>query len=289
VLRQSFLGGSHKMAAARLAERDVQARWLLAEKLIVASDDEEEDDDDVELQRQMEPEPQPEIDAEASPGLSGTRNRSRRPKAASEKRPLAVMFTGDHVRELQPRTWQEQPLGTGTYGIVYKATWRGRDVAVKVMKLPERGQMSSSANAETMLKMKVEEVMNDFVTEVEVCCDLHHPNLARLLGYAEQPRLMMVQELLLFAVDQALYIDMWKPTLEQVMKSALDVARGMAYLHGAFEMQSNNHTQPIIHRDLKTPNLLLATNPLAGEEVLMKITDFGLSRDKVCAKNGIFF
>jgi serine/threonine protein kinase len=73
------------------------------------------------------------------------------------------------------------------------------------------------------------------------------------------------------------------------MKSALDVSRGMAYLHGAFEMQSNNHTQPIIHRDLKTPNLLLATNPLAGEEVLMKITDFGLSRDKVCAKNGIFF
>ena len=66
----------------------------------------------------------------------------------------------------------------------------------------------------------------------------------------------------------------------QVLKAALDVSKGMAYLHGAFEMQSNNHTQPIIHRDLKTPNLLLASDPLAGEGVRVKITDFGLSRDK---------
>jgi serine/threonine protein kinase len=138
-----------------------------------------------------------------------------------------------------------------------------------------------------MLKMKVEEVMDDFVTEIEVCCDLNHPNLARLLGYTEQPRLMMVQELLQFAVDQLLYVDLWKPTTEEVLKSgkrtstllllpcefeslseqiacgtALDVAKGMAYLHTAFEMQSNHHSQPIIHRDLKTPskstpNLLL--------------------------------
>lgn len=122
--------------------------------------------------------------------------------------------------------------------------------------------------------------MSDFVEEVELCCDLNHPNLARLLGYSEQPRLMMVQELLMFSLDQLLYTHMWKPSLDEILKSALDVARGMAYLHTAFEMQSNHHAQPIIHRDLKSPNLLLATDPLAGEEVLMKITDFGLSRDK---------
>lgn len=109
---------------------------------------------------------------------------------------------------------------------------------------------------------------------------MNHPNLTRLLGYAEQPRLMMMQELLVCAVDRALYVDLWKPSLEQLMKSALDVARGMAYLHSAFEMQSNSHTQPIIHRDLKTPNLLLASNPMVGDEVVMKISDFGLSRDK---------
>ncbi len=268
-------------AATRLAEKDVQARWLLAERLSVASDD-EEDVGDLERQQwlpQLEPAPEPERDTQAAHKGTGSDLNRRVPKAASDKIQIPVMFTGDHVRELQPRTWQQEPLGTGTYGMVYKATWRGRGVAVKVLKLPERGK-TASASAEQTLKRKVQEVMDNFVTEVEVCCDLNHPNLARLLGYAEQPKLMMVQELLQSSVDRALYVDMWQPTLDQVLKSALDVARGMNYLHTAFQQQGGNHTQPIIHRDLKTPNLLLATNPLAGEQVLMKITDFGLSRDK---------
>ena len=45
-------------------------------------------------------------------------------------------------------------------------------------------------------------------------------------------------------------------------------------------MPDNPHDQPIIHRDLKTPNLLMASNPIKGEVVHVKITDFGLSRDK---------
>ena len=45
-------------------------------------------------------------------------------------------------------------------------------------------------------------------------------------------------------------------------------------------MHGNDHDQPVIHRDLKTPNLLMASNPIKGEEVHVKITDFGLSRDK---------
>ena len=45
-------------------------------------------------------------------------------------------------------------------------------------------------------------------------------------------------------------------------------------------MADNDHDQPVIHRDLKTPNLLMASNPIKGEVVHIKITDFGLSRDK---------
>jgi serine/threonine protein kinase len=54
----------------------------------------------------------------------------------------------------------------------------------------------------------------------------------------------------------------------------------MEYLHTMFESGDNSHGQPIIHRDLKSPNLLLATRPMEGEGVLVKVTDFGLSRDK---------
>lgn len=54
----------------------------------------------------------------------------------------------------------------------------------------------------------------------------------------------------------------------------LDVAKGMSYLHNAF-------AKPILHRDLKSLNLLLH-HPVKEERDLIstKITDFGLSREK---------
>jgi serine/threonine protein kinase len=204
-----------------------------------------------------------------------------------------VMFSNEHVRELKqwdeqsqqqtPADWAEKKgkrLGQGSYGVVYKAAWRGRDVAVKVLKLPERAEDASDA-ANAALKEQVEEITNDFVTEVEICCDLNHPNLVRLLGYADKPRLMIMQELLRGnSMDQQLYVERWKPTHEEVLKAAHDVARGMEYLHTMFLTEDNRHGQAIIHRDLKTPNLMLATRPTDGEEVVVKVTDFGLSRDK---------
>jgi hypothetical protein len=287
VLRQTFLGRSLMMPAERLAEQDVAARWLLAEQQpslrtpCGGSDDDDEDndeDDDGGGSGDVEGGVGSGVHSGNSSSSSGKRRRFKMGGGGSKRIP--VMFTGDHVRELQPRTWKTNPLGTGSYGIVYKAQWRGRDVAVKVLKLPQRGIVMTTAG-EQQLKQRVEDVMQDFIDEIEVCCDLNHPNLARLVGYAERPTLMMVQELLNNSVDHMLYISCWRPTTAQVLKAALDVSKGMAYLHGAFEMQSNNHTQPIIHRDLKTPNLLLASDPLAGEGVRVKITDFGLSRDKV--------
>ena len=54
---------------------------------------------------------------------------------------------------------------------------------------------------------------------------------------------------------------------------ALDVAKGMTYLHNAFG-------SAILHRDLKSLNLLI-TQPVLGESdyICTKITDFGLSRE----------
>eukprot|EP01043_Picozoa_sp_COSAG02_P034635 COSAG02_NODE_2434_length_8868_cov_96.980388_3_plen_351_part_00 len=161
-----------------------------------------------------------------------------------------------------------------------------------------------------MLKAKLERVVDDFVAEVELCCDCEsriavvfvahswhswltrvcwlincvatvlHPNLVRLLGYAQHPRLMLVQEFVQTSVERLLYTDGWQPDFEAVLKCGVDIARGMSYLHTAFELSSKHHRQPIIHRDLKSPNLLVATNPMAGETLHIKIADFGLSRDK---------
>ena len=68
-------------------------------------------------------------------------------------------------------------------------------MAVKVLKLPDLPEDASAAATEAV-REQVEEIVKDFVTEVEICCDLKHENLVRLLGYADKPKLIMLQELL---------------------------------------------------------------------------------------------
>ena len=76
----------------------------------------------------------------------------------------------------------------------------------------------------------------------------------------------------------------WVPTHQQVLACALGIARGMAHLHG----------NGVIHRDLKSPNLLLNTAPTGPwrktqdsrePAPVMRITDFGLSREAIPAPN----
>ena len=177
-------------------------------------------------------------------------------------------------------------------GTVYRATWRGETLAVKVLKLPEEPKTENEATREA-LKSKVQEISSDFTKEVEICCDLSHPNLVGLLGYATEPGLYMMQELMEgSSIDQQLYVERWKPTRAQVLKVATDVARGMAYLHTMFQEPRGSNSRarlidrPVIHRDLKSPNLLFWKNPPPrGQEgdardLVTKISDFGLSRDK---------
>ena len=259
VLRASFLGGSGKLPGAKLALLDVQARWSNAEREGCTPTDGED-------------RPRKSV----AVGKSGATRRRKKDSSTD----VYVMFTNEHMRELQPSAWKQEPVGFGTYGTVYKASWRGRDVAVKVLKLPERTADATEA-ANSALRKKVEEITKDFVTEVEICADLNHPNLVRLLGYADHPSLVLVHELLRGkSLDQQLYIENWKPSHRQVLLAGLDVARGMDYLHTRFLADDNIHDQPIIHRDLKTPNLLLVEEQPGTEDIHLKIADFGLSRDK---------
>jgi serine/threonine protein kinase len=193
------------------------------------------------------------------------------------------MFTDAHLHELQPVDWntEEHVLGKGSYGVVYKATWRSQPVAVKQLLLPEE-PASERDEAREDRKRRVQAITRDFVTEVEVCCDLAHPNLVRLLGYSTKDGLLMVQELMLGqALDKQLYVERWRPSEHQIKRAAIDIAQGMRYLHSAFK-DAAGQDKPIIHRDLKSPNLLLAQSPGRGPnaEVTVKISDFGLSREK---------
>ena len=296
-LTQSLVGGIDKMPDRVLVQQDVPARWNSAE---------------VERQARGRSQPPqspagsplarnrsaPALQRHTSPILDNTwprtpKKRIRKDEEGSVHIPLPIMFVDQHVPELQPERWREQELGKGSFGKVYRATWRGLEVAVKEMKLAKiprgRGGLEDTTAAVAAAKRKVRAASDDFVREVEVCCDLAHPNLVRLLGYATTPRLLIVQELMAGkALDKQLYVEKWVPTTAQVIKVATDVAVGMEYLHTAF-LDLDSHSKPVIHRDLKSPNLLLEASPprrQVGDQstdisgICIKIADFGLSRDK---------
>lgn len=256
ILRQSLLG-THNMPGIRLAEEGVAGRWAVAQQ-----------------QRRV---------SESDPTL--LKDGSGRVAKDSTEGVAYEMFTNDHLSEVKPKRWRDQMVGKGSFGKVYRATWRGAEVAIKEITFPEdlSAISGSSEAAREGLKNRLLEITADFVAEVEICCDLSHPNLVRLMGFATQPTLLIMQELLRGdSLDKQLYIAGWKPDHGQTRKIAMDVAQGMAYLHTSF-LDSDHYDRPIIHRDLKSPNLVLAAPPpQEGEEgeVLVKITDFGLSKDK---------
>ncbi|KAK9814388.1 hypothetical protein WJX72_005059 [[Myrmecia] bisecta] len=147
--------------------------------------------------------------------------------------------------ELGPR------IGIGSYGEVYRSTWRHTDVAVK--RLLEQ-DLSPSLIAE-------------FKAEVAIMKRLKHPNVVLFMGACTQPpNLCIVTQ---FVPRGSLFKILHRsPTVplddRRRMRIALDVARGMNYLHSC--------KPPIVHRDLKSPNLLV------DKDFTVKVCDFGLSR-----------
>ncbi|XP_042471985.1 probable serine/threonine-protein kinase DDB_G0282963 [Zingiber officinale] len=144
-----------------------------------------------------------------------------------------------------------EQIGQGSCGTVYHALWYGSDVAVKVFSKNEYS----------------DDLIVSFRQEVSLMKRLRHPNILLFMGAVASPnRLCIVTEFLprgsLFRLLQRKTKLDWR---KQILM-ALDIARGMNYLH---------HSNPIIiHRDLKSSNLLVDKN------WTVKVGDFGLSRLK---------
>ena len=104
----------------------------------------------------------------------------------SRQSEVPVMFTDKHVRELHPADFKQLPrhrVGKGSYGTVYRAEWRGLTVAVKVIELPTQPQYERVTARQAHID-KLKKVTKDFVAEVDVGCELLHPNLVQMLGCA---------------------------------------------------------------------------------------------------------
>ncbi|XP_057859089.2 serine/threonine-protein kinase ppk1 isoform X2 [Cryptomeria japonica] len=155
-----------------------------------------------------------------------------------------------------------EQIGQGSCGTVYHGLWYGSDVAVKVFTEQEYSN----------------ELIDAFRKEVALMKKLRHPNILLFMGaVTSSERLCIVTEFLprgsLFRLLQRNTPGMdWK----RRVRMALDIARGMNYLH--------HLNPPIVHRDLKSSNLLVDKN------WTVKVGDFGLSRLKnstfLTAKSG---
>lgn len=146
-----------------------------------------------------------------------------------------------------------EELGKGGFATVFKGIWRGREVAVKQMHACE-----------------TDEDFAEFHREAWIMSGLKSPYLVSLLGVCLEPP-MLVMEFLPFG---SLYSFLQKRKGQPLdpafrRRIALDVALGMSVLESS--------APPLIHRDLKSPNVLLASDS-PDAAVCAKVTDFGLSK-----------
>jgi len=101
---------------------------------------------------------------------------------------------------------------------------------------------------------------------------MDHPNVVKCFDYTTVPPYLIVSEFCAGgSLFDALYASSLQLSIRQRVKILADVASGMRYLHA--------QKPSIIHRDLKSPNVLLTKHIRAGDqEPVAKVSDFGLSR-----------
>uniref|UniRef100_A0A452GNR1 mitogen-activated protein kinase kinase kinase n=1 Tax=Gopherus agassizii TaxID=38772 RepID=A0A452GNR1_9SAUR len=154
----------------------------------------------------------------------------------------------------------DEIIGVGGFGKVYKGMWRGEEVAVKAARQDPDKDISTTAESVRQ--------------EARLFCMLHHPNIIALKAVCLQsPNLCLVMEYARGgALNRALAGRKVPPHV--LVNWAVQIARGMNYLH-------NEAVVPIIHRDLKSINILILEKMEAGElgGRTLKITDFGLARE----------
>ncbi|KAK4725046.1 hypothetical protein R3W88_027825 [Solanum pinnatisectum] len=194
-----------------------------------------------------------------------------------ETNKLELIMTKKQEWELDPTKLKvNNIIAKGAYGSVYKGVYDGKQVAVKILDLSNEKRRDI--------------VTKSFTQEVSIWYNLHHPNIAKLIGGSktlppvmpESTRWMKKwtrhhslakQTVLEYGIvveyvpggtlrSHLLKNHIKKLPLINVIQLALDVARGLSYLH----------SKKIVHRDVKSSNLVV------DKEGRVKIIDFGVSR-----------
>ncbi|KAF3329507.1 serine/threonine-protein kinase HT1 [Carex littledalei] len=173
------------------------------------------------------------------PGVSGNLDANSGTQKEEWMADLSQLFIGNK-------------FASGSNSRIYRGIYKQRAVAIKMVKIPDQDE-----------KMR-ETLEREFNSEVSFLSRLYHPNIVQFIAASKKPPVYCIITEYMSQGTLRMYLHKKEPyslSTETILRLALDISRGMEYLHA----------QGVIHRDLKSHNLLL------NDEMRVKVADFGTS------------
>ncbi|GAB4821932.1 hypothetical protein N2152v2_008978 [Parachlorella kessleri] len=162
-----------------------------------------------------------------------------------------------------------RPIGEGSYGRVYLGLWRECPVAVKILLSAGLDAANESDAMQQAISLS-HPVLANLQKEAALMSAMRHANIVQFFGFCTAPPCVVTEYCSKGSLTEILRAARRTPPIAaklnwpRRLSMLLDCAKGMLYLHC--------HSPPIIHRDLKTPNLLVTS------DWHVRVSDFNLSK-----------